>query len=144
MHSLRHGLAAAIMAAAFPGAQLTAQEPPTGHISIEVNALEPVEDACRVSFVIQNGHITDIEKAVYEAVLFDTAGRVDRLTLLDFGSLPADKPRVRQFVVPGISCTGLGRILINGAETCSGESIEAAQCTKGLQLTSRTEIEVMG
>lgn len=144
MHSLRHGSTAAIMAAAFYGSPLAAQEPSTGHISIELNALEPVEDACRISFVIRNGHETDIEKAVYEAVLFDSQGRVDRLTLVDFGSLPADKPRVRQFVVPGIGCTTLGRILINGAETCSGEGVEAALCTTDLQLTSRTDIEVMG
>ncbi|WP_093120597.1 hypothetical protein [Salinihabitans flavidus] len=114
------------------------------HVSIELNALEPIEDACRISFLVQNGHDTDIEQAVYEAVLFDTEGRVDRLTLFDFGALPAARPRVRQFLVPGLSCADLGRLLINGVETCTGDGIPADACTDGLELQSRADVEVLG
>lgn len=114
------------------------------HVSIELNAADPVDDACRISFLIQNGHPFDIDQAVYEAVLFDTEGRVDRLTLFDFGTLPAARPRVRQFVVPGLACASLGRLLINGAETCSGAEVTDAACTKDLDLQSRTDVEIIG
>ena len=96
----------------------------------------------RISFLIQNGHDSDIARAVYEAVLFDTEGRVDRMTLFDFGNLPAARPRVRQFLVPGLVCSDLGRLLINGAETC--EAASPGACTQDLHLRSRTEVEIIG
>ncbi|GGF55248.1 hypothetical protein SAMN05216376_10136 [Mameliella alba] len=112
------------------------------HVSLELNALEPVDGACRISFLIQNGHTNDIAQAVYEAVLFDTEGRVDRMTLFDFGDLPAARPRVRQFLVSGLACSDLGRLLINGAETCEADSADA--CTQDLDLRSRTDVEIIG
>ncbi|MGP6087526.1 hypothetical protein [Antarctobacter jejuensis] len=121
-----------------------AQEVQGTNVSIELNALEPVDDACRMSFIIQNGHATDISQAVFEAVLFDGDGRVNRMTLFDFGELPAARPRVRQFVISGLSCQSLSRVLINGAETCSGEALVESACTKGLELRSRTEVEIIG
>ncbi|EAQ04698.1 hypothetical protein OB2597_05430 [Pseudooceanicola batsensis HTCC2597] len=133
-------------AAAQSAAQPAAEQPAEtgGHLSIQLNALDPVDDACRISFLIRNGHDRDIAQAVFETVLFDTEGRVDRLTLFDFGDLPASRPRVRQFLVPGLDCARLGRVLINGAETCTGEGVEAAACSDGLQLDSRTEAEIIG
>ncbi|MEX1234814.1 MAG: hypothetical protein WEB56_07505 [Roseovarius sp.] len=130
-----------MLTAATPG---LAQESQGAHVSIELNAVEPVEQACRISFLIQNDHDVDIEQAVYEAVLFDTDGRVDRLTLFDFGALPAARPRVRQFVVSGLECASLGRLLINGAETCAGEDLPEGACSKDLDLGSRTDVEVVG
>lgn len=122
----------------------SAQDSQGAHVSIELNAVQQVEDACRISFVIQNGHGFDIEQAVYEAVLFDTDGRVERLTLFDFGALPAARPRVRQFVVPGLACASLGRLLINGAETCAGTDVPKDACGKDLGLRSRIDVEVLG
>lgn len=122
-----------------------AQETDQGaYVSIELNAVEPMEGACRVSFLVQNGHAFDIDHAVYEVVLFDTEGGVERLTLFDFADLPASRPRVRQFVIPELACDGLGRILINGAETCAGEGVASNACIKDLDLTSRIDVEMMG
>lgn len=113
-------------------------------LMIELNALDPAEGgACQMSFVIENTHPQDIPQAVFQAVLFDTSGRVDRLTLFDFGALPAGRPRVRQFVVPGLECAALSRVLFNGVETCAGGDETA--CEAGLTLRSRVETtEVTG
>lgn len=135
---------AACLIAAIACGPAAAQDMQGAHVAIELNALEQVEEACRISFLIQNGHETDIEQAVYEAVLFDTEGSVDRLTLFDFGALPSARPRVRQFVVPGLGCDSLGRLLINGAQTCSGEGVPADACSRDLDLRSRTDVEVLG
>lgn len=113
-----------------------------GKLSVELNAAQTTEGACKLSFLITNGFEEQIEKVVYEAVLFDAAGQVDRLTLFDFGALLTARPRVRQFVVPDVTCEGLGRILFNGANTCDG--VELGKCETGLLPTSRTEIEVLG
>lgn len=142
------GRAAALFAAILmTPAMAFAQETQGKNVTLELNAVDQLDEACRVSFLIQNGFDTDITQAVYEAVLFDTEGRVDRLTLFDFGALPAARPRVRQFVVPGLACAALGSVLINGAETCTGEGegFDAGICTRDLQLRSRTDgVEVMG
>ncbi|MBE9637952.1 hypothetical protein IQ782_13945 [Salipiger pacificus] len=124
---------------------LAAQETgAAGVLSLELNATKSVESGCQLSFLIRNGHDTDIDAAVYETVLLNTEGQVDRLTLFDFGSLPAGRPRVRQFVVPGTGCDGLGQILINGANRCEAGGAESDLCTKGLELKSRSDVEVIG
>jgi len=122
----------------------SAQEDKAPRLTIELNALAPAEGGCTLSFLAVNGLGADLERAVYEAVLFDKAGQVDRLTLFDFGNLPAGRPRVRQFVVPDLACGGLGRILINGAHSCDAGGLGEGACTDALDLTSRTDVEVIG
>ncbi len=117
---------------------------PGAHLTLELNAVDPVETACRMSFVIRNGYDSDITSAVFEAVLFDRDGRVARLTLFDFGALPSARPRVRQFLVPDLDCAALGQVLINGAETCEAQGLAKTACSTGLELRSRTDNEVLG
>ncbi|MBR9862723.1 MAG: hypothetical protein GYB24_04700 [Rhodobacteraceae bacterium] len=125
-------------------ADTTAPDTAAKTLSVELNAAETVENSCKVTFVITNSLGSAIDKLVYEAVLFDTSGKVDRLTLFNFGSLPENRARVRQLVVPGTQCDGLGRVLFNGANACEGASVDPAACDAGLKPSSRTEIEVLG
>jgi hypothetical protein len=125
------------------GTGLRAQDT-SGHLSVELNAAQDQEGACKLSFLVQNSHAADVEKAVFETVIFDAEGQVNRLTLFDFGLLPAGRPRVRQFVIPGTPCDQIGRILFNGAKTCDGAGLPASACSSGLGLTTRTGIEVLG
>ena len=131
----------ALMALCLPAA---AQEEPAPRLSIELNALAPAQGGCTLSFLAVNGLGADVERAVFEAVLFDKAGQVDRLTLFDFADLPDGRPRVRQFVVPDLACDGLGRILINGAHSCDAGELGAGACTDALDLSTRTDVEVIG
>ncbi len=133
-------LIGAIFLAAPGFAQDSAEPAP---LSIELNAQEQTERGCKLSFLARNGTGAPISAAVFETVLFDTTGQVDRLTLFDFGELPANKPRLRQFVVPELQCDALGQVLINGAATCEAEA-GAQVCTDGLSLSSRTDVEMMG
>ncbi|WP_324752149.1 hypothetical protein [Roseovarius sp. Pro17] len=113
-------------------------------VSIELNAAKTNDGACTLTFVVLNGHSAQIDHAVYETVLFDASGQVDRLTLFDMGALPAARQRVRQFSVSGVTCEALGSILFNGADTCTGEGLPEAACESGLMLSTRTDIEVKG
>lgn len=115
-----------------------------GKLSLELNAVQSGEGGCMLTFLVVNGHDADIERAVYETVLFDGTGQVDRLTLFDFGALPAKRPRVRQFSVSGTPCDGLGQILVNGAHACEAEALGETACEAGLEVKSRTHIEVLG
>lgn len=118
-------------------------EAPSG-LSVELNAATAAQEGCVLSFLITNGHGSPVEKAVFETVLFNQDGQVDRLTLFDFGQLPSGRPRVRQFTLPDTSCDAIGRMLVNGANTCEAPELGANACTEGLRLSTRTDIEVVG
>ena len=116
----------------------------TGKVAIELNTVSEGEGNCTLTFMVINGHSVGIDKLVFETVLFDADGAVDRLTLFDFGALPVGRPRVRQFAVPNLTCGDLGRVLFNGLHTCEAEDLNASTCANGLVPTSRVEIEVLG
>lgn len=109
-------------------------------LALELNRVDQVDGACRLTFMAQNDLGTDLAALSLETVLIDATGRVDRLTLFDFGALPGGVPRVRQFDIPSLACDGLAQVLINGVAQCSA----GAACGEGLSLTSRTEVEVTG
>lgn len=113
-------------------------------VLLELNAAKTGDNTCTLSFLAINAHGKPIEKAVYETVLFDSDGQVDRLTLFNFGTLPPGRPRVRQFVVPGTTCEGLGQVLFNGANACEAAELDAGACEKNLKLETRTNIKVLG
>lgn len=133
----------AACALALAAGSAAAQEGAAG-LRVELNAAEAGERTCKLSFLIENGHPSDIGQAVFETVIFDAAGQVDRLTLFDFGALPAGRPRVRQFVIQDTTCDDIGQLLFNGADTCEAEGLGPQACTKGLTLESRAGIEVTG
>lgn len=123
----------------------TAQEADiSGRVSVELNASETLEQSCKLTFLITNGLVGAINRIVYEAVLFDPEGQVDRLTLFDFGALPVARPRVRQFVVPEVTCEELDRVIFNGADTCEGDGMAPDICETALLPSSRIGIEVLG
>lgn len=135
--------AAVLILAALP-ASAQADEERAPRLQIELNAAREAEAACLISFVVENRLGADLTETVLEAVLFGADGTVERLTLFDFRDLPQGRPRVRQFSIEGAGCGGIGRILINGAETCTGEGLTPAACMDGLDLRSRTDIELVG
>jgi len=115
-----------------------------GQLVIELNTAQTTDTGCALTFVITNGLSSQIDSAIFETVLFDTKGQVNRLTLFDFGTLPPARPRVRQFVIDQMQCADLGRVLFNGANACKGTDLDTSRCDKALTPTTRTEIEVIG
>jgi len=122
----------------------SAQDQSQPSLSIDLNALEQVDQACRLVFVASNKTGTPIEEMALETVLFDTEGTVDRFALFDFKDLPVGKTRVRQFDLPETQCGTIGRILINGAATCKGLSFKGTECIDHLDLKSSSKTEIVG
>ncbi len=110
-------------------------------LAVELNAAEDTGEgaggACRLSFLAENSMEADLSVVVFEVVVLNAQGKVDRLTLLDFQDLPQGRKRVRQFDVPGLGCDNIGQLLINAASTCTGEGMDPAACMKALSVTSR-------
>ena len=113
-------------------------------LSVELNAMQNVGGACRLSFLAENFTGMGVEKIVFETVIFDKSGGVISLSLFDFQNLPADRPRVRQFDLSEIPCDSVGKVLINGANTCVVSGVNSNICDDALSLGSRTLVELLG
>ncbi len=133
-----------VIAAASAASAAYGEQSAEPRLSIELNSLSQQENACRLIFLAHNSMGKDLDKAVFETVLFKTDGRVDRLTLFDFQKLPQGRPRVRQFDIPGLDCDALGRVLINDVHACYGQGITGADCIDALKLSTKTSVEVLG
>jgi len=129
---------------ALSGPAFSKDEVPAPHLSLELNAMQQLEGACRIVFLADNRLGTDLEALSYETVLIDTDGVVDRLTLFDFQSLPEGRMRVRQFDLENAQCGRIGRVLINGAAACKGEGLAGDECIDKLTVSSKTGTEIAG
>jgi hypothetical protein len=136
--SVRAFTVAAILLAGTPA---SAQETTPPRLKLELNALQPVEAGCRLTFVVENGFASTIDKAGYELAFFDTQGLVSRLTAVEFLDLPAGRARVRQFQFSGQPCDQIARILVNASTECAGEGVEPAACLDALETANRTSVE---
>lgn len=121
-----------------------AQEPentqPTGGLSVELNALQPTANGCRFTFIVSNNLEAELTSVGFELVLFDKAGMVSRMTIVDFKDLPHAKTKVRQFDFSGVDCANLGRVLINDATECKGTDLEPGACIRALTTHTRTDV----
>ena len=109
-------------------------------LSLELNALQPSDKGCRLTFVVNNGLGSDLTKAAFEIALFNDAGVVDRLTVLDFKDLPADKTKVTRFDLAGTECAKISRVLVNSVTECVGTGLDTAACASGLKTTTKAKI----
>ncbi|WP_157973611.1 hypothetical protein [Tropicimonas sp. IMCC34043] len=143
--SFRRSALAVLVSVAVPVMALaqSAEDAPR-QLSLELNGVQDVGGACRLTFLAQNRTGTAIDKAVFETVIFDTSGGVMRLSLFDFRELPVDRPRVRQFDLPEIPCDTIGNALINGANSCVIDGAESRVCDTELSLGSRIAVELLG
>ena len=107
---------------------------------VELNALQPSDRGCRFTFITTNNLGAELTKAAFELVMFDTAGMVNRLTVVDFKDLPEGKTKVRQFDFPGVECAKVGRVLINDATECAGSGVDPKACIRNLKAQTRTEV----
>lgn len=119
-------------------AQEIDQEP---RLAIELNALEPSDRGCRVTFVATNHLEGDLDRAAYELAFFDTDGLVARLAVIDFLDLVQGRTKVRQFEFAGMDCSAVGRILVNDLAECTGTDVAASNCMSRLSLDNKTSIQ---
>jgi len=143
--SFRQLAFAVLFAAAVPAVVLaqSGEDTPSGLI-LELNAVQDVGGACRLTFLARNETGVAIDQAVFETVIFDKSGGVVSLSLFDFRDLPADRPRVRQFELAEMACNTVGQALINGANSCIVDGIESKVCDASLSLSSRIAVELLG
>jgi hypothetical protein len=113
---------------------------PVPALTLELNGAQASEKGCRLTFVVNNTLGADLSKAAFEIALFNEAGVVDRLTVLDFKDLPAGKTKVTRFDLAGADCAKVSRVLINSATECAGTGIEPDACMRRLKTETKTGI----
>ena len=109
-------------------------------LALELNSLQPSDKGCRLTFVVANNLGAGLTKAAFEIALFNDAGIVDRLTVLDFNELPAGKTKVARFDLAGTDCAKISRVLINHATECVGAGVEPDACQRQLKPETRSGI----
>jgi type 1 fimbria pilin len=102
---------------------------------VELNGLSQEGPACRLTFTVNSaeGH----KALATQTVLFDSSGAVKLLTVFDFGDVPHNGLRVRQFDIPATPCSDVAVMLINGIERC--ETANGTACAAPPQFTSRVK-----
>lgn len=138
-------LAAGLVACAVSTGPLNAQEAadaaPAPSLLVELNAMQPIDNGCRFTFLTKNELGGELSSAAFELVLFDKAGLVSRLTIVDFKDLPNGKTKVRQFDFADIDCADVSRVLVNDATQCVGDGIEPGACITHLKTQTRSQTE---
>jgi hypothetical protein len=117
-----------------------AQEATAASLELELNALQPAEAGCRVTFLATNRLGGQLDRAAVELALFDTSGTIDRIVTLDFKDLSAGKTKVLQFELAGLQCDGVGRLLVNDVTACEGAISPASICLDGLKPSTRLDV----
>lgn len=121
-------------------ASAIAAETKAAVLSLELNGAQASQKGCRLTFIVTNDLGADLSKAAFEIALFDEAGVVDKLTVLEFGDLPAGKTKVTRFDLAGTDCGKISRVLVNGAGECVGAGVEPGACMRDLKTETKTSI----
>lgn len=117
---------------------------PDGKIFLELNsAVDTAEGGCQLTVVTTNRLDSGLKRAAWQVAIFDDAGVVQSLPILDFGAMTAGKTKVAVFSLPDRTCDKIGRIVINDVAECTGDddSDKRAACLDGLATQARTDIE---
>lgn len=117
---------------------------PEGKILLELNsAVDTAEGGCQLTVVTTNRLDGGLKRAAWQVAIFDDAGVVQSLPILDFGAMIAGKTKVAVFSLPDRSCGKIGRIVINDVAECTGQddSDRRAACLDGLTTQARTDID---
>lgn len=131
---------AMVLPLATGGLALAQQGTTAPALNLELNGAEPSDKGCRLTFVVNNALGAELSKAAFEIALFNEAGVVDRLTVLDFKELPAGKTKVTRFDLPRTDCGKISRVLVNHATQCVGPDIEPVACLRDLKTNTKTGI----
>src|SRR5690349_15662604 len=75
--------------------------------SIELNTVEPVENRCRLNFVIQSKSDKELESMKLDLVVFGPDGAIQRRLLTEMGPVRPRKTNVRTFVID-VECDHMG------------------------------------
>ncbi len=136
------GLVVGLAAAALAGATSSMAQPAPAEIDVELNKLEPVDNACRIYLVLQNHTADSYDKLALELVSFGPDGLVGQRLAIDVAPLRAGKTTVKLFDLPRTNCGQVARLLVNDVSTCSAQGAAIENCLDRLKVSTRAAAEL--
>ena len=133
-------LASLALPLAAAGPVFAQQAEPGPALLLDLNGLQAHQGGCRLTFVVTNGLAGAVERAAFEMALFNKAGVVDRLTVLDFKDLPPGRTKVSRFDLKGVDCANVSRVLVNDTTECSGSGTGPDACLAALETRSTSGV----
>jgi len=141
MRASRPAALALLLAVCGPG---LAQEAPAPKLLLELNALESQPGGCRLTLLIENRLGAALDLAAFEVALFNPAGQVERLAVLEFAGLPDGKTKAQRFDLPGPDCAHWRRVLVNDVPQCRGAGLDPKACLNALTTQNRSNVPFGG
>lgn len=109
-------------------------------VSVELNKLEPNGTACRAYLLLKNDAGTAFESLKLDLVMFDRDGVVAKRVAVETAPLAARKTSLKVFDIPGQSCDGIGRILLNDIQACEAKSGPRPDCLELVAPSARGDV----
>ncbi len=141
--SLCRIVAAAVVAAGVlvsPAAAADKKATSAKHLAVELNNMNAVKSACRLTFMVGNKLGVPIDDLAFELVLFGKDKKVLTLLRVNAGRLPVNKSRVKQFDLKAIKCADVSHILLNDVTRCKGEALTPHGCLTATKPSSRLKV----
>lgn len=127
---------------AFSAGPAFAQDNPEFVLELN-NAAETAAGDCRLTYVASNRTGQELGQTAYEVAVFNAAGVVSRILVLEFGALTVGKTKIVQFDLGGQPCTDISRIVVNDVADCAlaDGSGQGDFCLSGLVTESKNTIQ---
>jgi hypothetical protein len=91
-------------------------------LAVELNRLEPADNACRGYFVVRNKLPERVAELRLDVFIFDRKGVILRRVGLTFPDLRPNKTKVVLFDLAEAACHDIGKLLVNHVIDCTGSA----------------------
>jgi len=137
---MRFGIILSAVMAVLLSFSASAQE---GRVGLELNKLEPANNACRSYVLLQNQTGAAFTSLKLDLVMFDAEGIVAKRLALETAPLPADKTSLKVFDISGMSCEQVGRILLNDVLECAGDAGAREGCLGLIDVSAKGDLSLI-
>jgi hypothetical protein len=131
------------LGAGLPAAPVLAQTAGGESVTIELNKLEPQDDACRAYLVVKNGSSESFDSLKLDLVIFDSGGVVAKRLAVQAAPLPVGKTSLKVFDIQGHDCASVGSILLNDVLACEPTPPDGTDCLSLIGVSARGELSFM-
>ncbi len=107
-------------------------------LEIQLNKLEPVENACRAYLVFRNGSDSSFVSFRLDLMLFGRDGVIARRLAVEAAPLTPGKTSVKLFDIQGLACSDVSQVLLNDVMGCRDATGERNDCASLIQLSSKS------
>lgn len=111
-----------------------------GGVTVELNKLEQVDNACRAYLVTQN--LTDIhfDSLQLDIVMFDNDGIVAKRLAVEIAPMAPGKTSLKVFDIAGLPCDKIGQLLLNDVIQCRDDKGVRTDCLSLVRVSSRDKV----